>query len=434
MAPSNLYIDEVYIDTNSGSAYEGITNLLDGEDVHSSVGTTTGFKFLIQIGNGSGSVINMASTTLRVQICINYLNDEGEAISQLDTNIDITSGTIGIDESYYVGWAGITSITPDTASTLYLAAQKNGSGNIIVAPRFRVFLDGTALDAAGTNARDGVNHYYTNSIIHHIFDSTSDADGSLRRKLSSDSPTTTYSAGDWQISTSNHLSASAAGDPHIKTLNNEHYEFDYLGAFRMLEYSADGNVLIINGLSEKGPRRWKTKQYIKKLFIQNNDTNILIDMGFRGSPVKVLENNGISYKEHELQFNKQAKRYYTDNTYSTLNIDEPISEYLPELIRNELAIVLETNKTKETNKTTELCNITLQNVNEYNLQPCRFALNISNKISKLAKGCVIDRKYAPVSKLENIKDLELLEELSLEDFKKIPELEIAPKLRNIAWQ
>ena len=32
-------------------------------------------------------------------------------------------------------------------------------------------------------------------------------------------------------------------------------------------------------------------------------------MGFRGSPVKVLENNGIDYEEKQLDFNKDAKRY-----------------------------------------------------------------------------------------------------------------------------
>ena len=59
MAPNNLYIDEVYIDTNNGSAFTGITNLLDGHSVHSSISTTTGFKWIAQITNGSGSAINI---------------------------------------------------------------------------------------------------------------------------------------------------------------------------------------------------------------------------------------------------------------------------------------------------------------------------------------------------------------------------------------
>jgi hypothetical protein len=204
----------------------------------------------------------------------------------------------------------------------------------------------------------------------------------------------------------------------------------------MFEYLKNKNSIIINGLAEFGPGGWKTKQYIRKIFIQNNDTNILLDMGFRGSPVKVLENNGIAYKEKTLSFDKQAKRYNFDNTMSTLDLDEPITEDLPGLIRNQLDIILEidNNTDKTTTKKSELSFIALQNVNEYNLQPCRLEIKMSNLLIDAAKGCLIDRKYATVSKLNKITDVTPLEEPTLEDLKNIPELEIEPQKRNIMWK
>lgn len=430
MAPNNLYIDEVYIDTNSGSAYGSITNILDGEDVHSSVSKSTGFKWIVQITNGSGSTIDMSINNLRLQICTNYLNDEGHAVSQIDTNIPITSGTITDGANYYIGWTGIAAgITPNTASTLYLADQKEGS-DIVVASRIRLFLDGSGIDVAGVNSKNSSNHYYDNSIVYHIqntTDGTSGADGSLRRKESVTSPATSYSASDWQISTINHLSAAAAGDPHITTFNGHHYEFDYLGAFRLFETLIDGNLIIINGMSEIGPGRWSNKQYIQKMFIQNNENTILFDMGFRGSPVKVLENNGFLYEEQSLEFNKEAKRYNFDNRTSTLDINEPVTDSLPALIRNQLILSIKTDNR-------ELFKIKLQNVNEYNLQPCRISFDLHKSITESAKGCLVDIKYAPVSKLDNIRSIRRLEEPTLLDLQEIPELEIEPRLRNIKWR
>ena len=435
MAPNNLYIDEVYIDTNNNGVYTGITNKLHGQSVHSSVCLTEGYKWIVQLTNGSNAQINMATTTLRLNICTNYKNDESSG-SEHDEYIDITSGTIDANAHYYIGWTGIASgITPNTASTIYLADQKNGQGHVIAASRLRLFLDGTAIDVAGDNSdhvdSSGNNRHFANSVVFHIFNNqtgTNNANGSLRRKPTSTSiPVTPYAAGDWHISTTNHLSASAVGDPHITTLSGQHYEFDYLGAFRLLEAQFDNNLIIFNGLSETGPGRWSNKQYIKKLFIIHNNKNILFDMGFRGSPVKVLKNNGFTYSNEEILFNDEAKRYSFDSRYSTTNKDEQVTENLPQLIRNEIKLTI-------SDSNLHFFDIVLQNVNEYNLQPCRINFNLCDQIKKSAKGCLIDIKYAPISKLDDIRSVKRLKEPTLLDLQEIPELEIEPRLRNIKWK
>jgi len=428
---TNLYIDAVYIDTDGGSAYSSITNQLHGEDVHSSVSTITGYKWIVQLVNGGFFTIDMSNTHIQLQICTNYVNDEGIANSQLDFNINITSGTILVGESHYIGWNIVSNITPDTLNESYIATQKNDSSQIVAAPRLRLFLDGTSIDVAGSNTKDAGGEYYSSSMVDLIFDSTSNGDGLARRKPTIDAPNTTFTSSDWTVVSSDfytYLVATAEGDPHIKTLTGENYEFDYLGAFRLFEDTIQGHKIIINGLSEKGPGRWKEKQYIQQLFIQYNDKHILVDMGFRGRPVTVLENNGIEYDEKLLDFNAEAKRYRFSDTYRTLDLDEPVSDDLPALIRNEISILLNNDNTL-----TNILSITLQNVNQYNLQPCRFTLNLS-KVTELSKGCIVDRKYVSVSKLSTITDTHELVEPSLEELEDMPELEIAPILRNIQWQ
>ena len=253
--------------------------------------------------------------------------------------------------------------------------------------------------------------------------------GSIRRLPTATYPATTFATSHWRTSTgTSHLSASAAGDPHITTLTGEHYKFEHFGAFRLLEDEIDGESLIINGCSEYGKTSRRNKrQYIKKLYIKHGEKYILLDTGFRGEEVKVLEESGFFYTEEKLPFDKEAKRYSCKLgcTYSTKDPNEPVTEYLPAFMRNQISFSIDAKDNKS------ILNIIIQNVNEYNLQPCRLAITIGETpLTKNAKGCIIDRKYAPTCKLEDIKSMELLKEPTLEDLKNIPELEINPKLQN----
>jgi len=453
VTPTDIYIDEVFINADGTSAYTGGENLLfNATSAHGDVSKTTGWKWVAQITNGSDATIDFAETKLILNVCVNFKNDEVES-SELDTNFEVTSGTLAADASIYIGhnlFSGSYAVPTDptsgaiTGSNYLLPDQKVGL-DIVAASRMKLYLTSTVVsnwkDTAGRNNHNTGGDHTNSLVLLALANSWARGDSMLRRKAtgSHSIPEQTMTNSHWQITVAstataaedNYLLASVAGDPHIKTLNGEHYEFDYLGAFRMFEYLKNKNSIIINGLAETGPGRWKTKQYVRKIFIQNNDSNILLDMGFRGSPVKVLENNGIAYKEKTLSFDKQAKRYNFDNTMSTLDLDEPITENLPGLIRNQLDIILEIDNNTEKN---ELSFITLQNVNEYNLQPCRLEINMSTKLIGPAKGCLIDRKYATVSKLNKITDVTPLEEPTLEDLKNIPELEIEPQKRNIMWK
>ena len=190
-----------------------------------------------------------------------------------------------------------------------------------------------------------------------------------------------------------------------------------------------GKKLIINAQSEPGPTRWKNNQYIRKLFIQHGENYMLLDMGFRGEKVNIIEEKEFSYTEETLEFHKDAKRYSLTSRYKTTSRTELVTADLPGFVRNKISFSIQD---KDKNP---LIFFNISNVNEYNLQPCRLHIKLVNEniYSKNAKGCLISRKHAPTSKLTNIKSLDSINILSLEDLDKIPELEINPSKLNKEW-
>jgi hypothetical protein len=235
----------------------------------------------------------------------------------------------------------------------------------------------------------------------------------------------------WTINDA-YLNSGIIGDPHIQTLNGEYYYFDYLGAFRLLEDTIDGEKIIINALSDTGPTRWKNNQYIRKLFIMKGEKYMLVNLGFRGEPVKIIEESGFKYKEEKLQFHKNAKRYSLTTNYKTKSRKVPVSATLPGLIRNQLSFTI---NDKNNNP---FLNVELSNVNEFNLQPCRVNINLvdKNNYPKNAKGCLVSRFHANASKLKDIKclnsiDIDSVDILNIVD---VPKLEVKPYLINAQWK
>jgi hypothetical protein len=464
---NNLYIDEIYIISNTGGTlFADVDNLLSYGGSHDGEGVTwsksLGLKWVVQVTNGTGSTYTPNGTNrIILNLCVNYNNDDDDKASydyfiQYESTTSIPNGG-----SIYFGWTGngVTIVSSgltysDNRGTnsgslpaqgaVYLPDQRStGSGltgDNNVYTRFTLFTNNTSssnrLDRIGNISHS--NGVFSTNPIPFLINSGSlpNTTGSLRRKiaanLSQNAPTTSFSTSDWNTSTgTSHLSVSAAGDPHITTLSGEHYKFEYLGAFRLLEDEIDGETLIINGCSEHGKARWSHNEYIKKLYIKHGEKYIYMDTGFRGEAVKVLEESGFLYTKNNLPFNKHAKRYsITDcNKTATKEDNMSVTTDLPGFVRNQINFTID-NKDGDT-----VLLVSVENVNEYNLQPCRLLIKLG-KISLLknAKGCLIDRKYAPVCKLDNIKCMKSLEEPSLEDLKNIPELEFDPQLQNIKWK
>lgn len=192
--------------------------------------------------------------------------------------------------------------------------------------------------------------------------------------------------------------AGAFGDPHIKTIQNINYKFDYLGSFRLFDNNDKNKRIIINGESNFGLGRWRKKQYIRKIYIKYCDKEMLIDTGFRGHKVKIVENNGIKYDEFDLAFSHEAYNYcfYCKTKFS---LDFDIHKHKTDIhqmfipVRNKIIVDLDNFK------------LEITNVNRFNLQPCRIFLIPKIPLNKKWSGCLVDKKFAYKSKLDKLKQI-----------------------------
>jgi len=221
-----------------------------------------------------------------------------------------------------------------------------------------------------------------------------------------------------------HNTGAFFGDPHIITLTGQRYYFDYLGNFRLFKYQTTNDLIIINGLSQRGTQRWKKKQYIKKLFIKYNNKEILIDLGFRGEKCTVIKNKGFEYEENNLEMHPDHK-IHCFNRYclKEFNNWEEAQKHLKQVrnkhtvkpaVRNEIIIIIP-----------ELLRIECSNINSYNFQPCRLIVTSLPKLNKsLATGTIVDPKYSNNPQLEDITDIKDINY----NFDFIPKYEIASEL------
>lgn len=146
-----------------------------------------------------------------------------------------------------------------------------------------------------------------------------------------------------------------------------------------------------------------------------------------GEKAKVLLNEGFIIHEKDLDFHPTARLYCVNNHQSFLD-DKEALEYtnttgcvVPSKVRNEITFL------------TRDLDIKVSNVNEYNLQPCRFIYKPLN-MKETWSGCIVDIKYSTNNKLDNIYDLQEIGEPTEEDLKSLPETEIPTYLQNSRWK
>lgn len=205
--------------------------------------------------------------------------------------------------------------------------------------------------------------------------------------------------------------ASAAGDPHIATLDGVYYKFNYIGAFRLFDnnHVMPNKRIVINAFSDWGDGRWSNQQYIRKIYIFCGNNELLVDTGFRGQCVTILENNGFNPVVKDLGFNPNAKNYCFNCKKRVKNNPDDFAKLQAHciknchtckpMVRNTINLLLRSSKSEQ-------YMLNISNVNRFNLQPCRVniipidvPLHIQNKWS----GCVVDRKYSLTSLLHNLK-------------------------------
>ncbi len=205
--------------------------------------------------------------------------------------------------------------------------------------------------------------------------------------------------------------ASAAGDPHISTLDGVHYKFNYIGAFRLFDnnHPMPNKRIVINAYSDWGDGRWSIQQYIRRIYIFCGNNELLIDTGFRGQKVTILENIGFKPVIKDLGLNWSAKNYCFNCKKRVKNTPDDLIKLQEHginkchtckpMIRNTINLLLRSSKAEQY----MLC---ITNVNRFNLQPCRakiIPIDIPMYIQNKWSGCIVNRKYSLTALLNNIK-------------------------------
>ena len=450
MSFSDIYIDQIYIENARETSGDNFAT--NQPDILSYPGKNGGYNWVVQLVNKGTSTLNFSGNE-KIVFDVFYPDTNGNTVSAT-FEITLTGSINGNNGNYYVysnvtGIGSPSNILPSglTGSTLTVAtlladtytvafgenqifaatkiSLKNGSTTTDIGLDLTTFSPGPgALTISSSTLADNIDPNNNTSSTYSIW---------RRSDKTASYPTASFSTGDWEevqtnsnTASGSFLNASISGDPHVTTVYGITYKFDYLGAFRLYE---DDNI-IINGLSERGDKnRWYSRQYIRKIFIQSKNKEILIDLGFRGSKAKVLENNGIEVTEEELEFSNKAKVHSWDCRKEFAIYDlESINEHrknhkILDPVRNKLNINIEGYK------------IIVENVNEFNLQPCRLFFDRIDSNYTNAIGCVIDRKYVGVGLLDDIKNTESVKNLkeNLEIVDKYTELETAPEKINIKY-
>jgi hypothetical protein len=452
------------------SDYSLGNHLTGASSTHSDLNLNYGSKWVIQLTNGSGSDItfNTGSNKWWLRIDIAYKNSSNgfSNYSSVTTKrFYIEGGTLSNGASLYLGWgntdtskgiygiaSGISDISicsvssnvptgtldgklippvnDDQSISAYrlLSDQIDGNGHTICISRFILYKSSSFKDFLGVASTDndgnGLNYSPKRYILftsgaNNTGSSRSISTGAISRDptQSGTVPTTTFDSTKFIYRSGNGdgiLAGTAVGDPHIKTLFGVNYKFDHLGPFRMFDNNASDikNRIVINGYSNYGEEiRWGNNQYVRKIFILCGNKNILIDTGFRGELVNVLENIGIDYEIEKLKFDEEARIHCFDcrknfaihkfNTYSVQNHIKKTCHKVLKPVRNNIKITL-----KIDNK---VFSINISNVNKYNLQPCRINVKPMNIIDNTFSGTLIHRKYAITCAIPHIKNIDKIE-------------------------
>ena len=193
---------------------------------------------------------------------------------------------------------------------------------------------------------------------------------------------------------------AACGDPHIKALDGLNYDFRYEGFMRYFEC----DDLIINVECAKGEEKWENLEYFRKMYLNQNGKELILDLGFRGEPVSVIKNDGFDIIEKNLEILSNANRFCgtcrgwksCDDTKCTRHMKK-YGHNIAELIRNNISLSL---KSKNNDKFI----ISAENVNKHNLQPCNLTMGIKSNSKNIA-GLAVSAEWVPFSILKSFNDI-----------------------------
>jgi hypothetical protein len=150
-------------------------------------------------------------------------------------------------------------------------------------------------------------------------------------------------------------------------------------------------------------KRWRNKKYFRHLYINCDNAELILYLGFRGSRIEILHNDGFEINEELYNMNNNALNHCLQCGFSSSSIVD-IKKHCGKkrhrfvrLLKNELVVNF-----YDENQSYEL---KVSNVNKENYEPCDIELklsNLNNSIIKDYSGLVVDEKYQNFSEIDNL--------------------------------
>lgn len=322
-----------------------------GDSTSGAVGTIENCYSTGNITNGSAAgIVGYAKSGLTVSNCY-------------------SAGSISNGGKGIMGW-GSSGSSIQNCYSLYAGSTGSGNGN---------FYGGTTSvsnSAVASSAGTWDATLGTSLLDDGTWDDTDSSNPFLLSHFQADPwDNSTYtSAGDSDI-------GYAAGDPHITPLIGKRYDLNVLGEFLLFDNNHE-NRLIIKGVSECGDGKHYRLTYIRKLSIELGEKSLLIDTGFRGKKVTILDNKGFTnIKMRDLKMGRNIKRICDEKTCRHKTTDDNYKAHdhndhiIQPLLRNELSIIINV-------PGDNTYHIIVRNVNFMNVHPCQVRISPKD-ISKL---------------------------------------------------
>ena len=417
MSEYNIYIDRVFADVEHRSGMP----VYIPKNVSSSIDSKKINKWTIQLTNGGSAECSLANIILVVKT---YYIDTKNIRRSIEKKIYFKSLSIKPNASIFIGnfliQHALNEYVTSTSNIKYISDQISGN-NIVVSTVFSIITtDDIVIDVLGsvTNFNSGYNssvvlsaitknmlQYIDNSWNYATIDKLS---GCIQKKINTYS--TVYSVSEWKFlenkykcAINNFTASYIIGGCNVLSLRNTHFLFNKTGYFRLFDSVAKDDTRLFININVQYPNypRWEQLGYASEVYIKFMDNTIILNTGFRGNRAYVVNNNGFEYRDALLDFDDTALRYSCNTRFSSSDenkIEEHLqnnpSDEIPELIRNIIIINISDNYS-----------VHVENVNRFNLQPCRIKLMIDNSAkSNKNTGILADSKYFAGSQLQSLID------------------------------